>query len=67
MPVRSSRSGLPAWIVPFAVAPLPASNGVGDLRHEIDYMHAHSAFGGVSLVNGTEPFNGNLVNAILGA
>jgi hypothetical protein len=50
-----------------AVAPLPASNGVGDLRHEVDYMHAHSSFGGVSLVNGTEPFNGDLLSAIGGA
>jgi hypothetical protein len=50
-----------------AVAPLPASNGVGDVRHEVDYMHAHSSFGGVSLVNGTEPFNGDLLSAIGGA
>ena len=49
------------------LAPLAGSNGVGDLRHELDYLHAHSSFGGVSLVNGTEPFNGDLVNAILGA
>ena len=39
------------------IAPIPASNGVGDLRHELDYLHAHSSFGGVNLVNGTEPFN----------
>jgi hypothetical protein len=49
------------------LAPLAGSNGVGDLRHELDYMHAHSAFGGVNLVNGTEPFNGDLVAAIGGA
>jgi hypothetical protein len=48
-------------------APLPGSNGVGDLRHELDYLHAHTSFGGVSVVNGTEPFNGNLVTAIGGA
>jgi hypothetical protein len=48
-------------------APLPASNGVGDLRHELDYMHAHSSFSGVNVVNGPEPFNGNLVSAIGGA
>jgi hypothetical protein len=47
-------------------APLPGSNGVGDLRHELDYMHAHSGFG-ATVVNGTEPFQSNLVNAILGA
>jgi hypothetical protein len=49
------------------LAPLAGSNGVGDLRHELDYMHAHSSFGGVGLVNGTEPFNGDLVSAIVGA
>jgi hypothetical protein len=41
-----------------AVAPLPASNGVGDLAHELAYMRAHSAFSGVQLANGTVPFNG---------
>jgi hypothetical protein len=50
-----------------AIAPLAGSNGVGDLRHEIDYMHAHSSFGGVGLVNGTQPFNGSLLSAIGGA
>ena len=49
------------------LAPVPASNGVGDLRHELDYMHAHSSFGGVNLVNGTQAFNPDLVGAILGA
>ncbi len=49
------------------LAPLAGSNGVGDLRHELDYLHAHTSFGGVNVVNGTEPFNGDLVGAILGA
>jgi len=49
------------------LAPVPASNGVGDLRHELDYMHAHSSFGGANLVNGTRAFNPDLVGAILGA
>jgi hypothetical protein len=49
------------------LAPLAASNGVGDLRHELDYMHAHSSFTGVNLVNGTQPFKGDLVGAILGS
>ena len=35
------------------LAPVPASNGVADLRNALDYMHAHSSFGGVNLVNGT--------------
>jgi hypothetical protein len=39
-----------------AIAPIPASNGVGDLSRELAYMHAHSAFSGVTLVPGTEPF-----------
>jgi hypothetical protein len=39
-----------------AIAPLPASNGVGDLSRELAYMHAHSGFGAVNLVAGTEPF-----------
>jgi hypothetical protein len=49
------------------LAPLPAANGVGDLGNEISYMHANSSFSGVNLVPGTEPFNANLVQAILGA
>jgi hypothetical protein len=38
------------------LAPIPASNGVGDLPHELDYLHAHTAFT-AKLVPGTEPFN----------
>jgi hypothetical protein len=49
------------------VLPLAGSNGVGDLRHEIDYMHGNSSFGAVGLVNGTEPFRPDLVGAILGS
>jgi hypothetical protein len=48
------------------VLPLAGSNGVGDLRHELDYMHAKSSFSGVQLVNGTQPFTPDLVGAILG-
>jgi hypothetical protein len=40
-----------------AIAPLPASNGVGDLAHELAYLHAHTSFGAVNLVPGTEPFS----------
>jgi hypothetical protein len=39
------------------LAPLAAANGVGDLAHELAYMHAHSSFAGVQLVPGTEPFS----------
>jgi hypothetical protein len=41
-----------------AIAPLPASNGVGDLANELGYLHGHTSFTGVQLVNGTEGFNG---------
>jgi hypothetical protein len=50
-----------------AIAPIPASTGVGDLRHELDWMHANSSFTGVSLVPGTQPFRANLIQAILGS
>lgn len=49
-----------------AIAPVPASNGVADLKSELDYMRANSSFSGVQLVPGTRPFGGNLVGAILG-
>ena len=48
-----------------AVLPLPLSNGVGDLGRELAYARSHG-FDGVQLVNGTQPFKGNLVAAILG-
>lgn len=40
-----------------AIAPLPASNGVGDLAKEIAYAQANG-FPGLALVPGTEPFKG---------
>jgi len=49
-----------------AIAPLAGSNGVGDLPREIAYMHSHGG-PGANVVNGTEPFNGNLVAAIAAA
>jgi hypothetical protein len=39
-----------------AIAPVTGSNGVGDIAKELAYMKANSAFSGVSLVLGTEPF-----------
>lgn len=42
-----------------AIAPLPASNGVGDLANELSYLHAHTSFTGVQLANGTQPFDGS--------
>jgi len=44
-----------------AIAPLAASNGVGDLSRELAYMQAHSSFGGVHLALGTQPFNPDAV------
>jgi hypothetical protein len=49
------------------LAPLPATNGVGDLAKELAYMRAHSGFVDVQLVRGTEAFKPNLVGAILGS
>jgi hypothetical protein len=46
------------------IAPLAASNGVGDLPKELAYARANG-FSGVSLVSGTEPFNANVVSAAL--
>jgi len=43
-----------------ALAPLPASNGVGDLSRELAYLAAHTSFQ-VALQNGTEPFRGPLL------
>ena len=40
-----------------AVAPLPASNGVGDLSRELSFAQASSGIAGLRLVPGTEPFS----------
>ena len=44
-----------------AIAPLPASNGVGDIGREIAYLNSHTS-ADVTLANGTEPFNPNRLN-----
>jgi hypothetical protein len=44
-----------------AVAPLPASNGVGDLSRELAYARTFSDFSSIALVNGTEAFRGPLL------
>jgi hypothetical protein len=46
------------------LAPLAGSNGVGDLAKELAYAKAHG-FAGTNLVPGTEPFNPNVVQAVL--
>jgi len=40
-----------------ALAPLPGSNGVGDLSRELRYARAHSGIDGLRLVPGTEKFS----------
>ena len=49
-----------------AIAPLAGSNGVGDLSKELAYANANG-FSGTALASGTEPFEGDIVGAILGA
>jgi hypothetical protein len=46
-----------------AIAPLPASNGVGDVGREIAYARAHG-FDGLQLVHGTEPFQKKLLGRV---
>ena len=43
---------------------MAGSNGVGDLRKELDYVRANSSFSGVELVAGTQPFTPGWVGAI---
>jgi hypothetical protein len=49
-----------------ALAPLAASNGVGDLSRELAYARAHG-LADLQVANGTEPFTTDVVGAILGA
>lgn len=39
-----------------ALAPLPASNGIGDLARKFDYARAHSGIEGLQLAEGEVPF-----------
>jgi hypothetical protein len=50
-----------------AVLPTPLSNGVADLGRELDYARAHGGLADLQLVNGTEPFRPDLIQAILGS
>jgi hypothetical protein len=47
------------------IAPLAGSNGVGDVGRELAYAQAHSGIGGLTLANGTEPFNPNAMGVKL--
>ena len=42
------------------LAPLPASNNIGDLAKELAFAQAHSGIAGLRLVLGTEPFDSTL-------
>jgi hypothetical protein len=44
-----------------AAAPVPLSNGVGDLSHELAYLHSVPGFEGVQLALGTVAFRGPLL------
>ena len=39
------------------LAPLPLSNNIGDLAHELAWAQANSGISGLTLVKGTEPFS----------
>lgn len=39
------------------LAPLPASNNIGDLNRELTFAQQNSGIAGLQLVNGTEPFS----------
>jgi hypothetical protein len=39
------------------LAPLPASNNIGDLAHELRYAQNYSGIAGLQLTQGTEPFS----------
>ena len=49
------------------ILPTAGSNGVGDLGRELTYMQINSAFSGVQLAPGTQPFSANIAAAIIGA
>jgi hypothetical protein len=40
-----------------ALAPFPASNGIGDLGRELAFAQAHAGISGLRLVRGTRPFS----------
>jgi len=50
-----------------AIAPTPLSNGVADLGRELQYARDHGGLADLALVNGTQPFRGDLVGAVLGS
>ena len=47
------------------LAPLAGSNGVGDVGRELAYAQQHSGIVGLTLANGTEPFNASAMGVKL--
>jgi hypothetical protein len=47
------------------LAPVAASNGVGNLALELAYLHSHISPADINLVPGTEPFNASAAGAVL--
>lgn len=47
-----------------AIAPLPASNGVGDLASALDYLATRTDFGPLELALGTEAFDGDATKVL---
>lgn len=45
------------------IAPVAGSNGVGDIGRELAYAQAHGGFSGLTLADGTEPFNSGALGA----
>jgi hypothetical protein len=46
------------------IAPLAGSNGVGDVGRELAYAQAHSGISGLTLADGTEPFNPSAMGGV---
>jgi hypothetical protein len=63
--LNSSGQGM-GVLATLQVLPTAGSNGVGDLGRELAYMRANSSLSSVQLAAGTEPFNPDIVGAVLG-
>jgi hypothetical protein len=63
--LNSSGEGM-GVLATIQILPTAGSNGVGDLGHELNYLRANSSFSNVQLEPGTEPFDPDIVGAVLG-
>jgi hypothetical protein len=57
--VLDSRGRAVGVISTLVVAPAPGSNNAGSIQRELAYLNAHASLGGISLANGTVPFDGD--------